>query len=621
MEAWRRSFIRPGMSDQEKALAVWETVVRFRHQDPPPVEYLQHDGCVHDAIKTFNVYGYGMCCCASANITALGRAAGLPARGRIIQSHSVPELFWDGAWRMLDASLINYFPKADGSLAGVDELIAGVSGWLAGRPDLKGNDRALRAFMRGGGWRKGPEILRRSPFYDENGWLPAATHGWYSTMQEYDGSATGFYEYGYSEGYQVNVQLRPGERLTRNWSNRGLHVNQGEGSAPGCMDGAVGRGDLRYAPGHGDLAPGRVGNGTLEWEVPLDAPTLRAAALTMENLRGDRSGVRPVDAARPGVLILRVPSSYVFLGGAAVLRPRLASRARIEVSISDNHGHDWRPISTLTASGEQRVELGTHLRHRYDYRLKLLLRGRGAELTRLRLSHDIQHSQRALPALGEGRNQIRVSAGPAEGTITIEGSLDPQRKKGGSLSYRDFHPHVTGLRDPWLAVEGAEGAITFPITTPGDMTRVRLSAHFRARAPEDGWTIAVSFDGGRTFRTITRLAGPTAGHCRYLTFDRVPPGTRTARVRWIGTRKSATCLFSLRIDADYREPQGGFAPLRVTYVWEEAGIEKRHVHVARRPNETYTIDCAARPRMKRLVVERSDTREDAGQSARRRARS
>jgi hypothetical protein len=194
MVAWRRAFLRPGMSDPETALAVWETVVRFQHQEPPPVEGLQSDGCVHDAIKTFNVYGYGMCCCAAANIAALGRAAGLAARGRILHGHSVPELFWDGSWRMLDASLINYFPKADGSLAGVDELIAGVSGWLEGRPDLKGNDPGLRAFMRGGGWRSGPEILRRSPFYDENGWLPAATHGWYSTMQEYDGSATGFYE-------------------------------------------------------------------------------------------------------------------------------------------------------------------------------------------------------------------------------------------------------------------------------------------------------------------------------------------------------------------------------------------------------------------------------------------
>jgi len=47
----------------------------------------------------------------------------LPARGRIIRGHSVPEVYWDGAWHLLDASLINYFPHADGRIAGVDELI------------------------------------------------------------------------------------------------------------------------------------------------------------------------------------------------------------------------------------------------------------------------------------------------------------------------------------------------------------------------------------------------------------------------------------------------------------------------------------------------------------------
>src|SRR5947208_991095 len=38
LAAWKRSFLRPDMSDRAKALAVWETVVQFRHQDVPPLE-------------------------------------------------------------------------------------------------------------------------------------------------------------------------------------------------------------------------------------------------------------------------------------------------------------------------------------------------------------------------------------------------------------------------------------------------------------------------------------------------------------------------------------------------------------------------------------------------------
>ena len=74
-------------------------------------------------------------------------------------------------------------------------------------------------------------------------------------------------------------------------------------------------------------------------------------------------------------------------------------------------------------------------------------------------------------------------------------------------------------------------------------------------------------------------------------------------MRYAGTQRNTTCLFDFRIDADYREPRGGFRPVRVTYAWQENGVEKRDVHVARRPEERYTIRCAARPVMKSLTVE------------------
>ena len=74
-------------------------------------------------------------------------------------------------------------------------------------------------------------MLADCPLYGWDGWLPAHTHGWYSTMLEYDGSVYFPYEAGYSLGYKVNIQLRPGERLTRNWFNRGLFVNMDGTSA------------------------------------------------------------------------------------------------------------------------------------------------------------------------------------------------------------------------------------------------------------------------------------------------------------------------------------------------------------------------------------------------------
>ena len=63
---------------------------------------------------------------------------------------------------------------------------------------------------------------------------------------------------------------------------------------------------------------------------------------------------------------------------------------------------------------------------------------------------------------------------------------------------------------------------------------------------------------------------------------------------------------NVRIDADYREPFGGFVPVRVTYTWAEKGQVKRDVHVARKPRETYTITCADKPVMKSIVLELAD---------------
>ncbi len=81
LEDWKRTYIKAGMSDQEKALAVWKTVVKYRHQTAPPREELMNGGCAHDPMKTIHVYGYGQCCCASSNIEGLARYIGLPCAG------------------------------------------------------------------------------------------------------------------------------------------------------------------------------------------------------------------------------------------------------------------------------------------------------------------------------------------------------------------------------------------------------------------------------------------------------------------------------------------------------------------------------------------------------------
>jgi hypothetical protein len=612
LEAWRQSFLYDSMTDQEKALAVWRSTVMFQHQDAPPFEFLTNEQAVQDPLKIFNVYGYSFCSVASCDIECLARYAGLRARGWGILHHSVPEVYWDDAWHLLDASLINYFPKKDGTIASVEEIMAAIRDWYDKHPGYQGDNAKLLALQRSDGWmgwKQGPELLAGCPFYDASGWWPAKTHGWYSTMQEYDGRADGsrsgkafLYEYGYSQGYQVNVQLRRGERLTRNWSNRGLHVNRTDGKAPSCLTQKTGIDALAYTPKYGDRAPGRIGNGTLEYDVPVKRAAYRSGALAAENL--DDAAVRVRDAARSATLVLRMPSSYVYLSGTLTFTAAVGDGGSVVVWFSENNGLDWKEVARVDAAGERRVDLSPLVLRRYDYRLRFVFRGAGTGLDALKIVHDIQHSQRPLPALGQGANTITFSAEPAQGTVTVEGATS-LASKGKQLVWTDFHPEVSGFtKGERLLIDGSgKGMLTFPLATPGDLVRLRFGAHYCAYDARDGLDYHVSFDSGKTWKTAGRAAGPTRGNCTYVVFSDVPAGVRQALVRYAGTSRNTTGIFNFRIDADYREPLGGFCPVRVTYRWEEDGQLKQDVHVARRPRETYLIHCVAKPVMKSIVLE------------------
>ncbi len=201
-----KSFVKPGMSDQKRAEAIWRAVVKYRYQTTPPNEYLAGDWEAHDPVKIFNVYGYCMCCCCSALVEALNREDGRSARGRILNNHSVPEVWYKNGWHMFDSSLINFFPRpSDGVAAAVDEISAAVSDWYAQHPGYQRNGAKLVDLMRKDGWwgwkSEGPALLANCPFY-RAGFFPARTHGWDGTMVEYDRKSE-VYEYGYQVGHRA----------------------------------------------------------------------------------------------------------------------------------------------------------------------------------------------------------------------------------------------------------------------------------------------------------------------------------------------------------------------------------------------------------------------------------
>jgi hypothetical protein len=409
-------------------------------------------------------------------------------------------------------------------------------------------------------------------------------------------------------GYKVNIQLRPGEKLTRNWSNKGMFVNMdGTSGAPGSLNATIGQGSWAYCAKFGDIAPGRIGNGELTYTVPLDG-SLEKTAWRFENLAAGGKGLAARDDAKQGILEIRNPCSYVYLKGEAALDAAVGEGGSVGVYLSDNNGLDWQELAKIEKSGPQKLDLSKLILRRYDYRLRILLNGKGTSLGALSFRHDIQHSQRPLPALLAGENTITFSAGPQEGTVTIEGSTD-KKNKGKQLIYTDFHPEINNAVEPLIMVDMAKGSadIAYTIETPSDMVRMNILTHYRARDKRGGWDVQVSFDGGQTFKSVSKCEGGTPFFGNYVTVTDIPGGTRSAKVKWIGTAGgNAAMIFNHRIDADYKLPNAGFRPVKVTYLWEEGGIEKKDEHVAKTANETWKIKCDGKPKMKSIIMELAD---------------
>jgi hypothetical protein len=378
------------------------------------------------------------------------------------------------------------------------------------------------------------------------------------------------------------------------------------GDEPGAMKEKVGEGGLRYSPKYGDLAPGRVGNGTHEYDVPLANGAFRGGALLVENLASSSEGkqtpaVHAQNPAEPGVLVIRMPSSYVYLGGEVAMEAIASNSGAVEVLFSENNGLDWKPLAKITSFGSQRIDLKPHVFRRYNYQLKFVLTGNGSGIDKLKITHPIQHSQRPLPALAAGENKITFNSDD-EGTVTIEGSMEAKNKEK-QLVYTDFHPQRTNIGDEAANLTAGSGEITFPISTPGDMKRLRIGAYYRARDPRDVWEVQVSFDGAKSFKTVERLEGPFIGMGKSVVVSDIPAGTRSAHVRFAGTQRNTLMLQNARIDADYKEPNGGFRPVQITYAWEENGESKQNTHIVRRPEESYTITCTDKPLMKSIALE------------------
>ncbi len=110
--------IEPGMSDAEKARALWWQEVQHRF-------HLEGDnGELLDPVKVFNVYGYNTCGNDSICLAGLWRKAGLKVAPARLVGHCVTQAFYDGAWHLMDGDMhAIYLLRDNQTVAGEQDLV------------------------------------------------------------------------------------------------------------------------------------------------------------------------------------------------------------------------------------------------------------------------------------------------------------------------------------------------------------------------------------------------------------------------------------------------------------------------------------------------------------------
>jgi len=252
------SAITPGMTDSEKAFALWFQEIQHRHHSPGDNNELG------DPVKVFNVYGYNTCGNDSICLATLWRQAGLKVAPARALGHCVSQAFYDRRWHLYDGDMHSvYLLRDNETVAGEQDLV-------------RDHDLIKRTHSKG--------ILMPDTWWDGQGMC---------AMYFYEGEVTG--ERGGKADTTMNMVLRPGEALVWRW---------------GQCNPVKYHGALRTMPTYQSV----ICNGLWEYRPDFAKATWRKGATTVENITSRSDGLA-AEQGKQGTIIWTMRAPYVFVGG------------------------------------------------------------------------------------------------------------------------------------------------------------------------------------------------------------------------------------------------------------------------------------------------------------------
>jgi hypothetical protein len=249
------SAIEPGMTDRDKAMALWWQEVQHRfHLEGNNDELL-------DPVKVFNVYGHNTCGNDSICLAGIWKKAGFKVAPARLVGHCVTQVFYDHAWHLFDGDMQSvYLLRDNETIAGEQDLV-------------RDHDLIRRTHTQG--------ILQ-----PEN----RAGDEWESSIYVFEGAVNGDRN---SANTSLNMTLRPHEAIEWRWGH----------SSP-----------IKYHEPRRPQFPERVCNGLWEYHPDFKQPFWRAGATRVESIR-DQDGSLRAEDGKTGVVAWTISSPYVLVGG------------------------------------------------------------------------------------------------------------------------------------------------------------------------------------------------------------------------------------------------------------------------------------------------------------------
>lgn len=479
------SVLKPGMTDAEKAMAIWGFTSSIEvqcHDNNRRVGPIVPDEKSHPSrntykergnpVKAANCYYCSGCQVSATNFVILCRHAGLIARAVWMcpldryTVHCVGEVWYDGGWHLFDPERRSFYLKQDNATVASYES-------LHKNPSL-----ALRTHD-GGFASTGKQTHAREyeKFYPPS---VMPVEQWLSTM---------------------DMRLRPGEKFIWRWD----HIHK-------FRHGKNFRGRER------NLVPYHLANGKIIYRARLDVPVFWRGIVAEHNIKSIETEdggakLQPEVAKAAGYVIYKVGSPYPIVGGRVVIgcyRKTVEDVCRIYISVHDSNWIEvWRAEDLIwygkqTGNVRRAVILDEFLDAWpspaiYDYYVKFELQSKerpeDTSISEIYIETDVQMAATALPSLSVGVNKVvyrdqsgqgrsvRITHGwtessktglplapakpivPGDGSEVEPASLDKlvweAANDGGGEPISDYHVQVSPCSDILHAISPNFDRITF----------------------------------------------------------------------------------------------------------------------------------------------------------------